>query len=289
MKERKQIDVNLYRGEFDIQYSPVSKTCLLDIFLPEGQGPFPVIVSIHGGAFKKCDKRDEEMIVDMLQGLDKGYAVVGVNYRLSGEAQFPEPVKDIKQAIRFIKENAQRYHLDANKIVVWGGSAGGYMTLMAGLIDAYEMFDDQYSADIDSKIQGLVAWFPPVDFSHMDEQLRASGLLKKYPDHDDACSPESLFIGAPIMENKDLVQKANPEQYLHNDLCPMLIQHGRQDEIVPFQQSQNFVDKARQMGSQNPIYYEIIEGANHGDALFSTPENLTKVYQFIEDCFKSYQ
>ena len=89
-------------------------------FLPEGKGPFPVIVSIHGGAFKKCDKRDEEMIVDMLHGLDKGYAVIGVNYRLSGEAQFPEPVKDIKQAIRFIKDNAQKYHLNADKIVVLG-------------------------------------------------------------------------------------------------------------------------------------------------------------------------
>lgn len=72
-------------------------------FYQREKDPFPVIVSIHGGAFKKCDKRDEEMIVDMLHGLDKGYAVIGVNYRLSGEAQFPEPVKDIKQAIRFIK------------------------------------------------------------------------------------------------------------------------------------------------------------------------------------------
>ena len=138
MRERKQIDINLYHGDFDVQYSPVSKTCTMDIFLPEGKGPFPVIVSIHGGAFKKCDKRDEEMIVDMLHGLDKGYAVIGVNYRLSGEAQFPEPVKDIKQAIRFIKDNAQKYHLNADKIVVWGGSAGGYLTLMAGLIDKYE-------------------------------------------------------------------------------------------------------------------------------------------------------
>ena len=86
MRERKQIDINLYHGDFDVQYSPVSKTCTMDIFLPEGKGPFPVIVSIHGGAFKKCDKRDEEMIVDMLHGLDKGYAVIGVNYRLSGEA-----------------------------------------------------------------------------------------------------------------------------------------------------------------------------------------------------------
>ena len=175
MRERKQVDIHNYHGSFDVQYSPVSKTCVMDIFLPEGEGPFPVIVSIHGGAFKKCDKRDEEMILDMLHGLDKGYAVVGVNYRLSQEAQFPEPVKDIKQAIRFIKDHADEYNLDKEKIVVWGGSAGGYFALMSGLIDCYDEFDDEYSSNTNTKIQGLVAWFPPVHFSNMDNQLKSSG------------------------------------------------------------------------------------------------------------------
>ncbi|WP_028041853.1 alpha/beta hydrolase [Candidatus Stoquefichus massiliensis] len=285
MRERKQIDVTKYQGNFDVQYSPVSSTCKMDIFLPEGNGPFPVIVSIHGGAFKKCDKRDEEMILDMLHGLDKGYAVIGVNYRLSGEAQFPEPVKDIKQAIRFIKDHADEYHLNKDKIVVWGGSAGGYFSLMAGLIDCYDMFDDEYSSTTDTKIQGLIAWFPPVNFANMDDQLKESGLLKDYPDHDDEQSPESLFIGGPITQNSDCVQKANPETYLHINVCPMFIQHGRIDRIVPYQQSEDFVKKAKECGIQN-IQYEIIENADHGDLLFSTPENIAKVYQFIEKCLR---
>lgn len=285
MRERKQIDVTKYQGNFDVQYSPVSSTCKMDIFLPEGKGPFPVIVSIHGGAFKKCDKRDEEMILDMLHGLDKGYAVIGVNYRLSGEAQFPEPVKDIKQAIRFIKDHADEYHLNKDKIVVWGGSAGGYFSLMAGLIDCYDMFDDEYSSTTDTKIQGLIAWFPPVNFANMDDQLKESGLLKDYPDHDDEQSPESLFIGGPITQNSDCVQKANPETYLHINVCPMFIQHGRIDRIVPYQQSEDFVKKAKECGIQN-IQYEIIENADHGDLLFSTPENIAKVYQFIEKCLR---
>lgn len=286
MKERKQIDVKNYSGYFDVQYSPVSQTCLMDIFLPAGEGPFPVIVSIHGGAFKKCDKRDEEMILDMLHGLDKGYAVVGVNYRLSQEAQFPDPVKDIKQAIRFIKDHANDYHFDKEKIVVWGGSAGGYFTLMSGLIDCYDQFDDEYSSKTNTKIQGLVAWFPPVNFKNMDHQLKESGLLKHYPDHDADDSPESLFIGASIVKSDDLVQKANPETYLHADVCPMLIQHGRVDEVVPYQQSLEFVKKAKDICGEEKIVYDIIEGANHGDSLFSTPENLQKVYAFIEKCFE---
>lgn len=283
MRERKQIDIGDYKGVFDIQYSKVSSTCKLDVFLPEGNGPFPVIVSIHGGAFKKCDKRDEEMIIDMLNGLEKGYAIVGVNYRLSKEAQFPEPVKDIKQAIRFIKDHADEYNLDKEKIVVWGGSAGGYFALMSGLIDRIELFDDEYSSLTDSKIQGLVAWFPPVNFLEMDNQLKESGLLKKYPDHTDDKSPESLFIGAPITRNQKLVKLANPATYLHEDMCKMLIQHGRKDRIVPYQQSQDFVLKAKAFRSD--ITYEIIENADHGDALFSTEKNLEKVFNFIKKCF----
>lgn len=287
MREIKQVDVSKYRGYFDVIYSPVSNTCKMDIYLPEhSDGPYPVIISIHGGAFKKCDKRDEEMIQDMLHGLNKGYAVVGVNYRLSGESQFPEPVKDIKQAIRFIKDHCKQYNFDSERIVVWGGSAGGYFTLMAGLIDRYPEFDDDYSSSTDTKVNGCVAWFPPVDFKNMDEQLRASGLLKKYPNHDDDNSPESLFIGGGITKNDIKVQQANPESYIHFNMPKMLIQHGRNDRIVPYQQSQNFVAKAREICGDEHFIYEILEDADHGDFKFSTPENLAKVYAFIDECFK---
>ncbi len=285
MRVYKQVDVSQYTGSFDIQYSPVSTTCCLDIYLPEGKGPFPVIVSIHGGAFKKCDKRDEGMILDMLNGLDRGYAVVGVNYRLSGEAQFPEPVKDIKQAIRFIKENADQYHLNKDKIVVWGGSAGGYFTLMAGLIDQVELFDDSYSSDINAKVQGCISQFPPVNFNEMDTHLRNLGLLKMYPDHDADDSPESLFLGCPIRTNQTRVQEANPETYIHSDMCPMLIQHGDVDKIVPYLGSKHFYDVAKGI-SNNRLVYDIIKEADHGGPKFSTQENLERIFMFIDQCLK---
>lgn len=286
MRERKQIDVKKYNGFFDVQYSQVSDTCKMDIFLPEGKGPFPVIVSIHGGAFKKCDKRDEEMILDMLHGLKKGYAVVGVNYRLSGESQFPEPVKDIKHALAFIKSNANTYNLNPEKIVTWGGSAGGYFSLMSGMIDQATLFDDEFSKNIDTKIQGVVAWFPPVNFSNMDKQLKESNLLRKEKDHSADDSPESLFLGEPISLNSKKLSDSNPETYIHKDMCPMFIQHGRVDRIVPYQQSLEFVDKAKSICKPDHIHYEIIENADHGDPLFSTEDNLKKVFEFINSIFK---
>lgn len=287
MKKSKQIDINDYNGYFDVQYSKVSSTCKMDIYIPEGQGPFPVLVSIHGGAFKKHDKRDEEMILDMLHGLKKGYAVIGVNYRLSKEAQFPEPVKDIKHAIAYIKNNAARFNLDANRIVAWGGSAGGYFSLMSGMIDRVKYFDDDYSRNVDTKIAGLVAWFPPVDFKKMDKQLAESHLLKHAPDHGAEDSPESLFLGVGVLDAGERLDRSNPENYCHKDMCPMFIQHGLIDRIVPYQQSLNFVTKARDICGRDKIHYEIIENANHNDPLFSTSDNLDKVYNFIETVFSS--
>lgn len=282
------VDVSAYNGYFDIQYSLVSASCKLDIFLPDQHnGPVPVIVSIHGGAFKKCDKRDLEMIEPMLKGLDCGYAVVGVNYRLSYEAQFPEPVKDIKQALRFIIEHADVYGFDSERIVVWGGSAGGYFALMSGLIQEISYFDDRYSSAIVPNICGVIAWFPPVSFGLMDSQLRELGLLQKDPDHNAADSPESLFLGEPVLESTTKLIQSNPITYINEAMPRMLIQHGFADRIVPYKQSEQFAEEAQKIcNDRDRVTYQIIEEAGHGDQKFSDFANLEIVYSFIDHCFK---
>ena len=107
------------RKFLDLPYADLSPAQKLDIYLPdEGNGPFPVIMSIHGGAFMGCDKADMQ-VLPMLEGLKRGYAVVAVNYRLSWEAKFPALVHDVKAAVRWIRAHAQRYHLDPEKIAAW--------------------------------------------------------------------------------------------------------------------------------------------------------------------------
>ena len=119
---------HIKRKFLDIPYASLSPAQKLDIYLPDDSaGPFPVIVSIHGGAFMGCDKADMQ-VLPMLEGLKRGYAVVAVNYRLSWEAIFPALVQDVKAAMRWIRAHAQRYLLDPNKIAAWGGSAGAYLS-----------------------------------------------------------------------------------------------------------------------------------------------------------------
>ncbi len=190
---------HIVRKMFDIAYADRSPAQRLDIYWPDaGNGPFPVIVAIHGGAFMGGDKRDAQL-TPMLAGLARGYAVVSINYRMSGEATFPALVHDVKAAIRWVRANAVRYLFDPGRIAVWGGSAGGYLALMAGVSAGAPELDDPAlgHGKQSSSVQAVVDWFGPTDFLKMDEQLAASGLAPAagiYA-HSGANSPESLILG----------------------------------------------------------------------------------------------
>ncbi len=189
------------RKMFDLPYANVSSAQKLDIYWPaEGNGPFPVIVSIHGGAFMGGDKRDIQL-TPMFAGLLRGYAVVGINYRMSGEAKFPILIQDVKAAIRWIRANSAKFLFDPEKIATWGGSAGGYLSLMAGISAGVPELEDLSlgNPEQSSHVQAVIDWFGPTDFLKMDEQLAASNLAPDAENaHCGAHSPESLLLGKQI-------------------------------------------------------------------------------------------
>ncbi len=116
----------------DIAYATKSETQKLDIYLPnEGKGPFPVIIAFHGEGFFEGTK-SKEYTAHMLHGLNQGYTVVTVDYRLSSEAKFPTAINDAKVAIRFSKVNAFQYNLNPDKIALWGSSVGGNLAVLTG-------------------------------------------------------------------------------------------------------------------------------------------------------------
>ena len=162
----------------DVRYADLSESQKLDIYLPDdGSGPFPVIVAIHGGAFMGCDKADVQ-VLPMLEALKRNYAVVSINYRLSWEAIFPALIHDAKAAVRWIRANALEFQFDPKKIASWGGSAGGYQSLMLGVTEGLPEFEDLSlgNADQPSNVQAVVDWFGPTDFLKMDEQLAETNM-----------------------------------------------------------------------------------------------------------------
>lgn len=283
-------DTSHIRRKFlDIPYASLSPAQKLDIYLPdEGDGPFSVIVAIHGGAFMGCDKADLQ-VTPMLEGLKQGYAVVAINYRLSGEAQFPALVHDAKAAVRWIRAHAGQYGFDPTRVAAWGGSAGGYQATMLGVSAGIPELEDLGlgNPDHSSNVQAVVDWFGPTDFLKMDEQLAAFGFPPPAGQrHNDADSPESLLLGRRITEIPDLVRAANPETYVRSNAPPFLIQHGTHDPVVPVQQSIQLAAKLRQAISEDKVRLELLQNAGHADPAFEMAANVTKVLDFLGRWFR---
>lgn len=275
------------RKWLDIPYATLSPTQQLDIYLPaEGDGPFPVFLHIHGGAFAIGDKRDIQ-VISSLKGLKKGYAVVSVNYRLSGEAVFPASVKDVKAAIRWLRANGRQYQLDPERIAAFGGSAGGNLAAMICVTSGVTEFDDPSLGNLEypCNVQAAVDWFGPTDFLEMDAQLEQSGYGPL--NHGDADSPESRYLGAKLADVPAKVEIANPMTYIHKKMPPILIQHGRLDILVPVQQSMIFAEKLEKYVSADRFEFDILEGAGHADPMFETDENMQRVFSFLDKHLKA--
>lgn len=276
---------HIKRKFLDVPYAHLSPAQKLDIYLPDkGDGPFPVIVSIHGGAFMGCDKADMQ-IMPMLEGLKRGYAVVAVNYRLSGEAKFPALIQDGKAAVRGIRANAQRYHFDPDRIAAWGGSAGAYLATMLGVSAGVPELEDLTLGNPEqpSNVQAVVAWFGPTNFLKMDEQLAESGFTPiAGMEHSAANSPESLLLGEHITKIPKRVKAANPETYVTSSAPPFFLEHGTLDQVVPVQGSIHLAAKLEKVLGKGKVKLELLEGAGHGDPRFEAPENVRKVLDFLD-------
>ncbi len=280
---------HIARKAFDLPYAGLSPAQTLDLYWPAaGDGPFPLILSIHGGAFMGGDKRDIQLN-PMLAGLERGYAVAGLNYRMSGEAKFPALVQDIKAAIRWLRANAAVQRLDPRRFAAWGGSAGGYLALMAGVSDGVAALDDPLLGNPEQSgaVQAVVDWFGPTDFLLMDAQLAESGLAPRPgEEHSGPRSPESLLLGRQITQIPELVQAANPAAYVRPGLPPFLLQHGDCDDTVPYQQSVIMAARLREALGPQRVTLELLPGARHADPAFETSYNVKRVLDFLDQHLK---
>jgi len=240
----------------------------LDIFLPkEGKGPFPVIVTIYGSAFFSNSSKGTVFLSGFGQSLLKaGYAVVSINHRSSKDAIWPAQIHDVKAAIRFIRANAATFSLSPGFIGISGFSSGGHLSASAGTSNFKKTVEiNGKSADLEGKVgkfldtpsnvDAVVDWFGPTEFLSMD----VCGSSMK---HDDPKSPESSLIGAPIQDNKDLANLANPISFVNPHSAPFLIFHGDKDPLVPFCQSEKLHAKLKEQKIQSE--YVLIPGGGHG-------------------------
>ncbi len=223
----------------------------MDVMYPRpiGEKPLPVAVYIHGGGWTAGDKSGGAGSLDARELLARGYLVVSLNYRLAPQYKWPAQITDVKCAIRHLRAHAAMYHLDSNKIGVWGSSAGGHLVAMLGTTDQSAGFDVGEYADQSSRVQAVVDLFGPADLPAMlNERALVIG--------------QTVF-GATSRDDPILV-KASPVTYITPDDPPFLILQGDKDNTVPPEQSQILYDKLKAAGVTATLV--IVKNAGHGFA-----------------------
>lgn len=250
----------------------------LDLFIPSGTGPFPVIVSVHGGSWTS-GTRDQGLAVIQV---DRGYAVANIDYRLAPQSIWPAQVEDAKAAVRWLRANSGRFDLDPGRVGVIGLSAGGHIGAVLGTssgvtaLEGIELGNGGYS----SRVQAVVDYFGPSDLLKIKQQA-----LPCIPgDPNDPNEPPSQLLGCTLPLCPEKAATANPITYVTPDDPPFLLLHGTSDCLVPWQQSQILYDALRKAGVSAKLI--LIPFAGHGDPLFLTTPIQRQVDDFLDKYLK---
>ncbi len=266
----------------DLAYGGDSAAQKLDLYLPaQGTPPYPVIVAIHGGGFLSGDKADGQ-IVPVLEALKRGYAVAGVNYRLSQEAAFPAAISDVKAAVRWLRAHAADYGLDPSRFAAWGQSAGGTLAALAGTSGDVAELAGPHPGDADQsdRLQAVIDWYGPISFLRTDQDFRAAGFTG--PSAEGAQSFLSQYMGAPLRQVPDKVEAADPITYITPDDPPMLVEHGTADSVVPVGQSRRFATALTRTLGPDAVTLRIFPGAGHVDPLFFEQSHIDDMLDWLD-------
>lgn len=284
--EMPEQDVSFMKNKkLDLRYGNDHPRQVFDIYYPEnGSGPWPVLLHLHGGGFALGDKRDFH-IKELLDATKHGYVFASCNYRRSGDAPFPAAVLDCRKFLKYLKDNALELNILPDKICAYGGSAGGNLSAL------FAMNISQFEGEkepIDASVACAVDWFGPTDFAKMDEQARENGI--SMADHDAPFSPESQYAGGPLQKlDPSWLAKANPMSYINDSMSPLLIQHGKMDVLVPYQQSVILSDAIERKLGPGRALFLTLDNAGHDDPQFKSPENMAILWTFMDKYLKGIE
>lgn len=249
----------------NVQYAE-SEDAKMDIYFPEKMdGPCPVFVEVHGGAWYFGQKSSIEF-KPFLHGLNKGYICVSVGYTLSPKAKYPQAVIEIKQAIDYLKRNAEKYNIDPERIVLWGGSAGAHLAALATYSTDTGYLDEK--KEIDSKVKMLVLWYGCHNY-YIGKQL-------------DRWIYNNFFGESDLSKVSEQIVLSNPGAHVTKDAPFTLLQHGLNDGLVPYEQSVYLYDIIKLTAGEDRCMLDLVENCDHADIKLFAEENVTKIFEIID-------
>ncbi|MCI8615510.1 alpha/beta hydrolase [Parablautia intestinalis] len=263
----------------NVEYAQIDGVKLhLQILIPSTRNQpemiCPCVVFVQGSAWMPQDVYAQIPRVSRLA--ERGYVVAVVEYRHSGIAPFPAQIMDARNAIRFLRVNAQQYHIDPEQIIVSGDSSGGHTAMFAGMI--HDDVENNLFPGVSAEVKGIVNYYGST--SVMAEDSNPTQLL-----HCQADSPEGMVMGhVDLRNNMELKRKLSVECNITEDsvIPPTIILHGTKDCVVNCEGSAILYRQMKKCGKNVKLY--LIKGANHGGPEFWTKEVLDIVDGFMKDC-----
>lgn len=257
----------------------------MDILQPKTKEKKPAILFVTGGGFINANK--DNGIQLRMHLAENGYVVGSISYRVAPTAKFPEPLEDVKAAIRYLKANADRFGIDPSRVGIVGGSAGGYLTAMAGTTSGTKMFDRGENLQVTSDVKAAVDLYGLSDLTQIGSDFSADVQAR----HRSAGATEALWVnGSPvfggrdggILADKQVAEAANPIHYISKMSAPMLLMHGTSDTVVSPSQTDLLYQALQKSGIPSERY--LVTGAAHGGKYW-VQEPVLKI---ITDFFDRY-
>jgi len=225
----------------NLQYAVVGGESLkLDAHLPEGKGPFPTAILVHGGAWSGGSK--EVYITPLFKPLtDAGLTWFSINYRLAPTNPYPAAVDDVVTAVRWVKDHAKAFKVDEKRIVLVGESAGGHLVALVGARDGRKL-----------GLAGVAPYYAPCDFTGL------IGTTNSAP------KAVAAFLGIQELNEhaRRLLRESSPVTHVTQQMPPFLLIHGNADALVPYSQSLIMRDRMKEAGATVELY--TVEGGGHG-------------------------
>ena len=239
------------RHEVDVVFAKAGGVELkLDVAAPaEGDGPFPVVLYLHGGGWVGGDRKQMAQSLEVLAR--RGFVTVSPDYRLAPAHRFPAQIEDCKAAVRCLRAYAKRSKIDPERIGVVGFSAGAHLACLLGVTDKDDGLEGNGgNLDRSSRVQAVVSFFGPTDLfgETWDRTVVEKNLVP--------------LLGGTKVEKSAEYRRASPLTYAARKSPPFLLFHGSEDKLVPPSQSRRMVEKLQAAGS--PARVILVEGAGHG-------------------------
>lgn len=289
--ESKVLNVELKRAKIhcvpDVVYAQVPtfekpvQLLQMDLLIPSVNEKLPAVIFVTGGGFISANRARMPQLRMFLA--ENNFVVASINYRTAPNSNFPAPIEDLKTAIRFLKANAAKFNVDAEKIFVIGDSAGGYITAFAAITNGEKIFNVGENLNFSSKILAAV------DLYEISDPAR---IAENFPPEVQAAynSPgamASLFIngiagftGAGGVLKNPAAEKANPINYITKNSAPMLLMHGTADNIVSPAQTDLLFQALRNAGVDAERY--VVPNANHSDDYWAQEEIFAVILDFLK-------